>query len=81
MSGTINNGQRLAVEFGAYRGKAGVQQRGGVTEVAFFASSRDMRGVIAGTIEGQPCTVDDVAMSDTVPGMVVLTVTAVTPGA
>lgn len=81
MSGTINNGKRLAVEFGTYRGKAGVQQRGDVTQVAFFASSRDMRGVTAGTIAGQPYSVDAVVMSDTVPGMVVLTVTAVTPGA
>lgn len=80
MSGTINNGQRLPVVFGEYSGTAGVVERRGATEVAFPCPVRKLRGVTAGTIDGAPVRVESMAASEIVPGMVVLTVTAVTPG-
>lgn len=80
MSGTTNNGQRLPVEFGDYSGTAGVVERRGVTEVAFPFPIRKLRGVTEGTIDGAPVTVTGIATSEVVPRMVVLTVTAVTPG-
>ena len=84
MSGTIDNGRRVPVAFGKYAGQAGVAVRAnGDTEVAFFAPARDFRRAVGttGTIDGVDYAVIGSAPSATVPGMIVLTVTAVTPGA
>lgn len=81
MSGTISNGARAPVTFGAFAGEAGVQERlGGEMEVAFRAEIRALRGVTAGVIDGQAVEVIAVAKSEFVPGMVVLTCRPVAGG-
>lgn len=37
--GTADNGERASVEFGAYKGLAGIRQRGGGREVAYMAET------------------------------------------
>jgi hypothetical protein len=79
MSGAINNGRRLQVSFGSYSGPAGVVERAGETQIAFAAKRRDVASATTGTIDGKPYQVLSMAQSEHVPGMLVLTVTAVTP--
>lgn len=78
MSSEIKNGHRKEVQFGSYSGLAGVVERNGKTEVAFFASYRDLRDLTAGRIDGVLHRVHSVEKSETVADMLVLTVTAVT---
>lgn len=78
MTGTINNGHRADVEFGPYRGRAGVQVIDGETMVAFPANLREMKDIASGTIGGAAYAVKSIVRSESVPSMVVLTVTAVT---
>lgn len=79
MSGKIkiNNGRRLEASFGTWSGVAGVQGTDPM-HVAFAARARDLRDVKSGTLDGKPVSVVNVMESKVVPGMVVLTVTAVT---
>lgn len=86
MTFTINNGRRADVEFGSYHGRAGISANG--TEVAFLAALRDFRDplggalkVTSGEIDGNPFTVIDARRSESVDGMIVLTVAAVINGA
>lgn len=79
------NGLRLPVSFGSYSGPAGAVLRQGRTEVAFPASWSDFRdGISAGTIDGEPYSVDMAERSEKakngpgIKGMIRLTVTAVT---
>lgn len=52
---TINNGERLAVEFGDYVGEAGViADRNGVTMVAFPSQKGPNHYTGEGTISGDP---------------------------
>ena len=62
--GTHANGARQQVSFGSYTGLAGVQTRGGRTQVAFLADIKRMTGVEEGTVEGVPFTVIDVVPSE-----------------
>lgn len=78
MTFTINNGRRADVEFGPHKGRSGISEDGG--EVAFFAKLKDFAGVTSGTIGDVPHVVTGARKSDTVDGMIVLTVQAVTAG-
>jgi hypothetical protein len=74
---TINNGRRTGVEFGAYKGRAGISQDG--SEVAFMFDGNVARLVgKTGTIDGARYRVESARLSERPKGMVVLTVTAVT---
>lgn len=88
MSGTIANGYRAAVSFGAFTGQAGVQEAGSATTVAFFGDAATFTAGSEGTIDGEPWRVLRAEPSGGaqprlrrlgtgragVPGMVVLTV-------
>jgi hypothetical protein len=63
MSGTIENGTRLMVEFGNYSGMAGIVQSDGTTQVAFRGRARDVSQGTDGTIDGRPFRVRAVAGS------------------
>lgn len=75
----INNGRRLDARFGSFSGQVGALDRDGVTRIAFFADIRKLKagGVGPGSVGdlgGEPCSVVEMAPSDHVQGMVVLTV-------
>lgn len=74
MSGREVNGRRVTVQFGAYSGTAGVQDRAdGAIEAAIPGDLRKLREVTTGTVDGQEVAVDAIARASFVPGLVVIT--------
>lgn len=80
--GTIDNGRVVHACFGEYAGPAGMAARNGAVQIAFFGEIRKLRGLRQhpGTIDGEDWHVIDVAPSEYVKGMVVLTVEPISEG-
>lgn len=74
--GTINNGRTVRARFGEFDGRAGLTERAGGTQIAFFGEFRKLRALAGGegAIDGAPYRVNAVAPSEYVKGMVVLSV-------